>query len=180
MFLTTLALATALRVANAQVPRLITFQGKLTDAQTNVVTGAFNLTFRLFDTNTGGSYLWAETHTNVAVTRGVFAVPLGVTNSLNLPFDRKYWVSIQVGSDREMNARIPLNSAPYAIRADTAAVASDTVAVGGTPTNQLGFVPIGAIIAWAKNLPSLDFRVRSLPNADWVLAVQTSAGFIRR
>src|ERR1039458_7058026 len=101
-------------LTQAQVPNLITFQGKLTDAQTNVLNGAFNLTFRIYGTNTGGASLWTETQTNVPLTRGIFAVPLGVNQPLNLAFDRPYWISMQVSNDTEMSARVPLNSAPYA------------------------------------------------------------------
>ena len=125
----------------AQVPDLITFQGKLTDTQTNVLNGSYNLTFRLYITNLSGTSLWAETQTNVPVTRGIFAVPLGVRQPLTLPFDQPYWISIQVGNDAEMAARVALNATPYARMAASVSdgsITSAKLANGAVGSSQLG------------------------------------------
>jgi len=111
-------------LAHADVPRIITFQGKLTDTAGNPLTGVYALTFRLYGSETGGTPPWQETHPNVAVTKGLFAVPLGVYTPLSLPFDTAYWVSVQVTGDEEMAPRQRLTSAPYALRAAEADAAA--------------------------------------------------------
>ena len=106
--------------ASAQVPKLIRYQGTLTDTNNVPLEGPHALTFRLYGAETGGQALWTETQTVVSVTRGVFNVLLGQTTSLNVPFDKDYWLTTQVGTDAEMSPRQRLTSVPYAIRAEEA------------------------------------------------------------
>jgi len=55
-----------------QVPKLISYQGVLTDASGTVVPdGNYNLTFKLYDVATGGTPLWTEVQ-SVAVSKGIF------------------------------------------------------------------------------------------------------------
>lgn len=110
-------LCCATTVTFAQVPRIITFQGLAKNAAGAPLNGSFNLTFRLYDVLTNGLPLWTETHTNVPINRGIFAVPLGVFTPLSPPFDQQYWISVAVGTNPEMSPREPLTSAPYALRA---------------------------------------------------------------
>jgi len=109
--------------ARADVPRVISFQGKLSDVSGHLLNEQYSLTFRLYDAETGGTKLWEETHPGVHVTKGVFVVPLGAITPLDLQFDTAYWVSLEVGTDGEMKPRERLTAGPYAIRADTARVA---------------------------------------------------------
>ena len=117
----------------AEIPQIITFQGKLADADGNLLNGQYDLTFRIYDAETTGtSLLWQEAHNKTIVTKGIFAVPLGVTTPLSpLAFDKQYVVTIQVGANPEMSPPLPLYSSPYSIRSDTAdrAVIAET-AVG--------------------------------------------------
>ncbi|MCX6879880.1 MAG: tail fiber protein [Verrucomicrobia bacterium] len=140
----------------ADVPRVMTFQGKLTDPQGHVLDGNHKLTFRIYNQETGGGVLWQEVHDATAVTKGIFAVPLGVTTPLNLPFDAPYWVSIEVGTDGEMSPRQRLTSAPYAIRAGQATQA-DT-ATHATRADSLTtplVLPTGTVLTFAGvNVPS--------------------------
>lgn len=95
------------------IPGTINFQGVLKDASGNVVAnGDYNLTFRIYDTESGGTALWTETKL-ITVTDGIFSTQLGSVNPINLPFDVAYWVSVAVGSDPEMSPRTPFNSVPY-------------------------------------------------------------------
>jgi hypothetical protein len=69
--------------AQAQVPALINFQGKLLDAAHNPRNGSnFNLTFRIFDAPSDGTLLWSETQNDRSVSNGVFGVQLGAVNPL--------------------------------------------------------------------------------------------------
>ncbi|PIW67395.1 MAG: hypothetical protein COW10_05870, partial [Candidatus Omnitrophica bacterium CG12_big_fil_rev_8_21_14_0_65_42_8] len=48
-------IAIALPLAQAAVPRYINYQGKLTDAEDNPVTGDVSITIRIYDAATGGT-----------------------------------------------------------------------------------------------------------------------------
>lgn len=141
----------------SEIPRVITFQGKLTDSTSNLLNGPNDLTFRIYDVPDGGIKLWQESHPQTPVTRGTFAVPLGVTVPLELAFDTNYWVSVEVGSTGEMTPRQRLSAAPYAIRSATAELADDaTHAITSSGlAGHFGLVPIGTVQAWLKDLPGV-------------------------
>lgn len=104
--------------AHADIPRYINYQGKLTDADDNPVTGDVSVTLRIYDAETGGTALWEETQT-VTVARGIFSILLGSAQSLSdLDFDSPYWYSVEVESDGEMTPRQRLTTVAYAINAD--------------------------------------------------------------
>ena len=156
--------------ALAEVPRVMTFQGKLADTQGRFIEGQRALTFRVYDRETGGAVLWQEQHANTTVTKGIFAVPLGVYQPLTLPFDTNYWVSVEVGSDGEMSPRQRLTASAYAFRAAesehartadlaTSAVNASNAAVAvvaGMATNVVnGGMPVGTILAYSgTNAPT--------------------------
>ena len=97
----------------AQVPREMTYQGYLTDNSNNAITANLQLTFNIYDTQTGGSALWNEVHPSVAVIEGVFRVRLGSVTPLNLAFDAPYWLGIRVQNDPELSPRIALTGVGY-------------------------------------------------------------------
>gem|GEM_PF-2951344 len=115
-------------VLNADVPRYIHFQGFLTDSGGNPLSGTYTITFRIYDVETGGSHLWEETHNSVTVTNGYYDVILGKFQTLSLPFDTQYYLSINVNSDGEMSPRYPMCAAPYALRS---AVSDDAAKLNG-------------------------------------------------
>ncbi|MBS3052816.1 MAG: hypothetical protein J4428_05605, partial [Candidatus Aenigmarchaeota archaeon] len=53
--------------ALAAIPSVINYQGKLTDASDNPLTGSYNFVFKIYDVSTGGTALWSETQNNVVV-----------------------------------------------------------------------------------------------------------------
>ena len=62
--ITTLLFASVLgaRVASAQVPSILTEQGRLFDATTGMpVTGSMSFQFAIYGAATGGTALWTET-----------------------------------------------------------------------------------------------------------------------
>lgn len=123
----------------AAVPHLVRFQGKITDKAGAPLTGSYNVTFRLYNAETGGLLKWSETQTGIPVNNGIFTVLLGNVTSLNLPFDEAYWLSIEVNSDGEMAPRQSITTVGYAIHAETA-----ENFLGGSA----GLVPQNAIILW--------------------------------
>lgn len=100
-----------------QGPRLLSYQGVLTDNASNLVPdGAYDITFRLFDVVSGGVALYTETQTGTIVQRGGFSVLIGSVVSLTLPFDKIYYLEIQVAPDATpLTPRVRLADSPYAL-----------------------------------------------------------------
>ena len=126
----------SVNVALADVPQLISFQGKLHDNAGNPLTGQYEITFRLYNVESGGNHVWTET-SNVSCENGLYNVILGLTTPMTLGFDGEYWLSIQVSGDDELSPRFRIVSVPVAIRA---AVADSALRVSW---NSLTDVPDG-------------------------------------
>ena len=105
MLLTVACITCSASHITAEVPHLISYQGRLTDATGIPIEGSRSVTFRIYDSEVAGNLLWNETHSNVTATEGIFEVLLGSVTSLNLPFDKQYYLAIKVGSDPEMSPR---------------------------------------------------------------------------
>ena len=124
----TLIIATIVLLATtvyAAIPHLINYQGKLTDPNGKPLeNGSYNITFRIYDAENGGTMLWQGTY-SVSIQKGIFSVLLGDIsdpgyNFTNLSFDKPYYLAIKVGSDPEMSPRQKITSSGYAIRSETA------------------------------------------------------------
>jgi hypothetical protein len=72
------------------LPKLINYQGMLTDDMGDPLTGSYNLTFYIYDDTTGGNLEWSETQNGEQVQDGFFNVVLGKQTALNLTFDASY------------------------------------------------------------------------------------------
>ncbi len=117
--LTLISLVLVCSMAYAVVPRLISYQGKLTTMDGVGYNGEYDIVMRLFEVETGGIARWGEFHYDVPVTNGLFEIVLGSNTPLNLPFDRQYWLEIQVHGN-VMVPRIKLGASPYALHAAVA------------------------------------------------------------
>jgi hypothetical protein len=100
------------------IPEKFGFQGRLTDASGNPISGSVNLTFKLY--TAGGTEKWSSGSLGVTLNDGLYSVELGDSALSNLPFDVPYHLGIAVESDDEMTPRYPLLSSPYAMRAKRA------------------------------------------------------------
>lgn len=118
--------------AAADIPRLISFQGRLSDTQGLPLTGSYDLTFRFYTASSGGAAIWTEAQSGIGVSNGIYNVYLGeVTPFDALSFDTPYWISVEVFTDGEMTPRRRLTATGYALRA-VAAETATTVAGSGT------------------------------------------------
>ena len=122
-----------LLTADAAVPHLINYQGRLTDSGGNPLNGSYNLTFRIYDAETAGNLLWEEIQNGVVIQKGIFSVLLGSVTNLNLAFDIPYFLEIKVGSE-VMSPRQRITSAGYAMRAEKAEDANTIANVGVSAT----------------------------------------------
>lgn len=104
----------------------------LTDAGGEAVPdGSYNLSFRIYDTASGGSALWTE-GLLVSVSKGIFNVTLGKVVPLTLPFDEQYWLGITVGAAAELSPRVEFTSSAYSMIAHTVV---DGAVTGGKISN---------------------------------------------
>ena len=101
---------------------VINYQGMLTDGGGNPISGNVDLTARIYTTDAGGVPLFAETHSSVLVTDGIFNVLLGSHTALSASvFENKpLFLGVEVGHDGEMTPRQQLAMVPYAFVAETA------------------------------------------------------------
>ncbi|MFQ6091170.1 MAG: hypothetical protein ACE5OR_00555, partial [bacterium] len=116
-------------LAQADVPQLISFQGKLYDDAGVPLTGGYEITFCIYDVEEGGAPLWSETD-SVECENGLYNVILGLNTPLNHDFDGNYWLGVQVTGDVELSPRFRIVSVPTAFRAavaDSAAMAASAV-----------------------------------------------------
>ncbi len=126
---------------SGEVPRVLTLQGKLTDSLGQPVPdGVQSVTFRLYDVETcgQGTALWQEVQ-NVQTTGAVFNVNLGSVMAIALPFDKQYWLGMQMATGGELCPRTRLTTAPYAARAEKAdAVSGPSNVFAGTGNVGIG------------------------------------------
>ncbi len=100
----------------AAIPRVINYQGRLTDKDDNPLTGNFLVTFRFYDTETLGQSIWEEGHI-LNIKNGMFSVLMGSVKPLEIDFNKNLWLGMEVASDGEMTPRIKLASSVYALNA---------------------------------------------------------------
>jgi hypothetical protein len=100
----------------AAIPRVINYQGKLTDKDDNPLTGNFLVTFRFYDIEKEGQPIWEEGHI-LNIKNGTFNVLMGSVKPLEIDFNKDLWLGMEVASDGEMTPRIKLASSVYALNA---------------------------------------------------------------
>jgi hypothetical protein len=106
-------------VQNAQAQSVVgtlSVQGNLkkNNGQT-VDDGTYSLTFKLYTASAGGTAIWTETQQDVSLVGGVYSVALGTVTPLTPNFDAPYWLGVSIGSGAEMQPRMALTPAPYAL-----------------------------------------------------------------
>jgi len=105
--------------SSAQVPQMINYQGKLTNASGAPVNDTVQMVFTIYSDSGGTTSKWSETQTAVIVEKGVFNVLLGSVNPIpDSVFDGSIrYLGVKVGADPEITPRKPMVSVPYAYRA---------------------------------------------------------------
>lgn len=121
----------------ADVPKLINFQGRLTDGSgTPVKDSTYSVLFTIYDVATNGTNLWSETQ-SVVTKGGTFNVNLGSITALpdTIFDDTTRYLAMKVGTDPEMTPRQRMVSMAYGYRVRTVDGAS-----GGTIDGNLVIV----------------------------------------
>lgn len=106
----------------ASVPGLINYQGKLTDANGEpLVTGEYNLTFKIYESIDAETAKWSEVHSAVPVVKGFFNVILGGVAPITSAFDTENaYLEITVNDGAPISPRQRVLSSPYALHAEYA------------------------------------------------------------
>ena len=133
-------LAVMFAAGRADVPEYLSYQGVLADGSgTALPDGSYNVTFRLYTGEAGGSPIWEEAHV-LTVTKGIFNARLGSTVTLGaLDFDLPYYLGISVEGEAELASRVQLTGAAYAMNARM--VKGSAATANRIPAS--GFVGIG-------------------------------------
>ncbi|MCJ7459746.1 MAG: hypothetical protein MUP17_12265 [candidate division Zixibacteria bacterium] len=165
-------------LVNAEVPKMINYQGKITTPQGALISDTFSMVFSIYADSTGGTPLWTETQASVKVEYGVFSVLLGSVNPISATvFDgNTRYLGLKVGNDNEMTPRKAIVSVGYAYHsavADTAHFAmpdADWTIKGDIIYHLNGNVGIGT-----EN-PSKPFHVAGESRFDGNITLKTSGG----
>lgn len=142
-------------LAANEITRLVPFQGRLHGGDNNIVSdGTYDLTFYVYDTPTGGTSLWTETHPSVSVIHGYVNVLLGAITPMvesnyatqaplygeaknTVNFAQQKYLGISINGGAEMFPRSQLvptfhaytaNHATHATQADNADKLGDKAA----------------------------------------------------
>ena len=122
------------------VPPLVNYQGMLTDANGNPLTGSKKLEFNLYDAPLGGNKVWGpQVFATVPLVNGMFNVILGTIDtegrSIAEAFGAKdRYLGITVDGGTELAPRQQILSAPFAISSKSA---NDSYLVQGYDLNEL-------------------------------------------
>lgn len=100
------------------VPHTLNVQGVLRNVVGEVVTGNYQITFRLWTAQSGGTKIHEETAT-VGVIGGYFNVYLGPFVTNYFAQNKEVWLEIQIGTDPPLPRR-PITSVGYAFMAERA------------------------------------------------------------
>jgi len=138
-----------------QVPQMMNYQGKLTDASGNPVPdGNYTMVFTIYRDSSGSVAIWSETHDSVEVTNGLFTVLMGSVNPVpRNAFGSIRFLGIQIPPEPELRPLMPIVSvgnAFYSIYSDTSVYSlhsapdEDWEITGDTVYRLTGRVGIGA------------------------------------
>ena len=122
--------------SRAEIPKLINYQGMLTDDGGTPLNETVSITFKIYSDSLSVSEIdkkWEETQTGIEVVNGLFNVILGRDTALDLDFSEDYWLDITVGTEH-LPGRVRLTSVGWAYRAmvaDSASVAVSAPTGGG-------------------------------------------------
>ncbi len=118
-------LSIAAPYAQADIPALMSYQGRLQNSQGAPLDGIFDIAFAIYDVASGGTALWTESQ-SVVVNEGFFNVLLGAVEPI--PSDlfgaTVRYLGVKVGADPEMVPRRQIVTAAYAQHAQSADIAA--------------------------------------------------------
>ena len=101
--------------SQAQVPRLVHYQGTLNNSDDTSFTGTTDLKFSIFSSPKSEKPLWSEVHKNVEISDGSYEVFLGSQNPLNLSY-YEYFLEVKAENVNSNSARTMIVGSGYNFR----------------------------------------------------------------
>lgn len=142
-----LYLAVIAGTANADVPRILHYQGMLSDASGEAIhclndglcDDTYGMAFRLYAEADGGDVLFEQVESNVEISHGLFEVTLGDRTPITLDVlaGANLFLGVSINEGPELMPRLRVASSAFALKAQhavsatTADKASDADTVGG-------------------------------------------------
>jgi hypothetical protein len=112
---------------HAQIPSLINYQGRLTDAQGNPVNGNRTMSIHIYDAASGGNLTYSENVGNITVTNGTYSFQFGSAGNgiIGVLSGFSDYLALSVNGSEE-STRTRLLAVPYALKAKESETSSDT------------------------------------------------------
>jgi len=140
--------------AGAEVPQVISYQGRLDDSLGNPIPGgSYEMVFSIYGVPEGGGALWTSGPQMITVNNGVFEYSLGSNVSFPASFfntDTLRFLGISVDGGDEMTPRVRFKTVAYAYMALECDTAGYALSVGPNSVNSsnitdgsIDFVDIG-------------------------------------
>ncbi len=132
----------------AQVPRVMSYQGKITTSDGVALNGTDTIAFCIYDTSEAGTPLWGETLA-VDIVNGLFDVMLGNVHPIDLDFSKPYWLELSISTDggvswETFSPREKIASVGYAFRA----VYADSVEYAASADNDWTIAGVGTLYSY--------------------------------
>ena len=121
--------------------RILSFQGRLTDANDNPITSGTDIRFGIYEseTATGSALLWQEVQSAVTpASDGIFSLLLGTRDGIPSSLFRDHdllWLGITIGKTPELTPRQRLAAVAYAANSETLAGMLPITDSGASTTN---------------------------------------------
>lgn len=142
-----LAAALAVRVAFAEPPATIHYQGRMTDEGGAPLDGEVDIVVAVYTQQTDGVAVWQQTTDNVAVVQGLYTFDFGGPAFDAILTNTACWLQLTIDGDQILTPRERLVAVPYARHA---AFVYDLE----NPSPEGGGVP-GMILMWAGTLDAI-------------------------
>jgi len=102
-------------ILEAQVPRLVHYEGTLSGDDGTPFTGTTDLQFSIFSSLKSENPLWSEVHKNVEISDGNYEVFLGSKNPLNLSY-YEYFLQVTAEKVKSNHSRTMIVGSGYNFR----------------------------------------------------------------
>jgi hypothetical protein len=129
----------------SSTPRLISYQGILSQNGKPAADGNYSIRVVLYADANGAESIWSDKF-NSTLSNGVFNIMLG-SGATSLPssttLDRPLWIGIQVEGQPEMRPLAQLSAAPYALNVADSSISSSKLQAGSVTWDKIAaeYVP---------------------------------------
>ncbi len=163
-------------------PRVLSFQGKLTDNLENPIKTPTTLRFGIYDSvaASGSALRWQEVDTVTPDSDGIFSVILGLNSTFNLDLFATHaglWLGVTVGQTAELTPRKQLATVAFAENSETLqGLPPITAAAAGTNNVVLALDSSGNLTIGGTATPTFQATGGKFTLSGNTLLITTNAG----